>query len=221
MALIAHLYMKRWLAEGDLSDRRTAYQIYSSLLTNRELPSVERQLIFGMLERMRSPEGSWTTNEGQRRYSVTAKQSGGFLVGFATEDIERMISQPAAQLLQNAPSYLAFAPYDAEFSGTNESGKLTGTSFHIDAACGYKQALQIDLSPDGTSMELTGTITQVTGVLRYLSDTIGKKRVEKMCRKPGAQGLRLALYRLPAKEAFFEVDFMLNTDLQPLASGGK
>ncbi|MCX6628706.1 MAG: hypothetical protein NTW28_13885, partial [Candidatus Solibacter sp.] len=121
----------------------------------------------------------------------------------------------------NAPSYLAFAPYDAEFNGTNESGKFIGTSSYIDAACGYKQALQIDVSRDGTSMELTGTITQVTGVLRYLSDAMGKKRVQQMCKKPGTEGLRLTLYRVRAKELFFELDAMLNTDMQPLASGGK
>ncbi|MCX6628705.1 MAG: trypsin-like peptidase domain-containing protein, partial [Candidatus Solibacter sp.] len=86
MALIAHLYMKRWLGDGDLSDRRTAYQTYASLLSNRELPSIKHQLIAGMLERMRSPEGTWTTNDRQRSYSVTAKQSGGFLMGFPTED---------------------------------------------------------------------------------------------------------------------------------------
>jgi hypothetical protein len=64
-------------------------------------------------------------------------------------------------------------------------------------------------------MDIRGTITH-TGALRYLSEAIGKKRVEKMCTKPGGQGITLTLYRVVGKESFFEADAMLDSETQPL-----
>lgn len=202
VALMGHLTLNRWLEQGRLSDRRTAYQIYRYVSDNGRLPIIKKELITRVLERMGSPAGAWASG-GQRSYSVTATQDGRFLLQRTTLDIKQ----------QNTD--LAFVPYNAEFTTKGEAGRFTGTFSYFDGACNYVQSLQIQVSSDGTFMEIRGTITQVTGVLNSLSRAVGIKSAQKLCKKPGDEGLVLALNRIP-RESFNDVNFMLDEDTRAL-----
>jgi hypothetical protein len=65
-------------------------------------------------------------------------------------------------------------------------------------------------------MDIRGTIKQVTGVRTSMIQALGRKRAEQMCQKPGSSGLGMWLTRLPTMEHLYDVQGMLNADIQPV-----
>ena len=214
VALLGHLYLQRWLHDGRLLDRQAAYQAYDGLAGDLGLSPAKRDTYRIVRDSMREPVGLWATSDGRRRYQVLAKTGGGFSISAPVDDFK--LFQPGTSLEAYTDRNLVLTIYDGEFHSTAEQTKYEGTSSFMDASCGYQQALQIQIRPDGATMEINGTIRQVTGVRRYLADALGKKKVAQMCKKPGDSGLDLWLTRIPAKEPFYDVDRLLNADTQPL-----
>ena len=229
VVLMGHLYLGRWTSDGRLSDRRAAYQLYRDVLTKPGLPPAESEFLKKcFIEPLRSPEGEWITGDGQRAFSIKGKTTGGFFITLSDRDVKRLLDQPLYLQSQNV-AFLAF-PFDAEFyAGTGsetsadvkqslngEPGEFQGSSKHADTFCAYRQALRIEVSPDGSAMSIKGTITEVTGVLPTAVAAWGRKRAEGFCQRPGNAGLSLWLTRLAKKESFFALETALNTDTQPL-----
>lgn len=214
VALMGHLYLQRWLKDGRLSDRQAAYEAYSGLLVRPGLPPAKRDLYRTLHDSMRDPVGLWATSDGRRRYQVLARTRGGFSIGAPVDEFK--LYQPGTSLDGYADRYLAFAVVDGEFHVIDEQAKYVGTSSFMDASCGYQQTLQIEIRPDGTTMDIRGTIKQVTGVRTSMIQALGRKRAEQMCQKPGSSGLGMWLTRLPTMEHLYDVQGMLNADIQPV-----
>jgi len=214
VALIGHLYLQRWLKDGRLSDRQAAYQAYNGVLARPGLPPAKRDSYRTLQASMRDPVGLWATSDGRRRYQVLARTGGGFSIGTPLDEFK--LYQPGTSLDGYADRYLAFTVVAGEFHVIDEQGKYVGTSSFMDASCGYQQALQIEIGPDGTTMDVKGTINQVTGVRTGMIQALGRKRAEQMCKKPGGSGLGLWLTRLPTMEHFYDALGVLNAETQPI-----
>jgi serine protease Do len=214
VALMGDLYLQKWLKDGRLSDRQLAHQAYSELLKRPTLPPAKRDAYQSTIQQMRSPVGQWATTDG-RKFEVIAKSEGGFSMTVGTLG-EFEPYRPGMSLDAYADRYLSF---DAEFHDTFEQGKFAGTSSFLDTACGYEQAVKVEVRPDGSTMDIRGTISRITSIRRSMIDTVGKQRAQEMCKRPGDSGSSLWLTRLRAKEYFVYLEWMLEADTQPLAFG--
>jgi hypothetical protein len=211
-ALIGHLYLQSWLKDGRLSDRQAAHQAYSSLVKRPTLPLAKRDMYQSTLEQVRSPLGQWATTDG-RKYDI-AKSDGGFSMTAAPpEKFEPY--QPG--MSTDAWRDRNVGSFDAEFHDTGEQGTFEGTSSFLDTACGYEQTVKIEARPDGSTMNISGTISRVTGIRQSMIAMVGRKQAQQMCKSPGASGSSLWLKRLPAKEYFVYLELMLGADTRPLA----
>jgi hypothetical protein len=215
-ALLGDLYLKRWLHDEEISDWLAACHLYEALLAKSEMPKPKRDLIENVLRRMRSPVGEWS--DGFLQYSVSADSEGKFHIN-RPEDVFS-----AAFNAHRTERLLLNFPYDGEFHATDEPRTFAGETSYMDQFCSEKQSLQITIRPDGSFMDISGTLIRVTGVMRTAIKISGKKRAEGMCknRKPGDAGLRLTLFRVLGKQASSanalaaDVDLMLSIDAQPM-----
>jgi hypothetical protein len=219
--MIGHLFVLRWRKEGRLSDRETAFQIYQDLVGSPSLPRSKRESLEFVLKWMVSPAGEWeTADSGRRKYNVLWTDDGPFSIGFTEEEDKSFMAFDSQYQIAHYGEHFAYTlGLGATFSPAGGPGKFQGGEApFLDAFCFYNETIQVEISPNGSTMKIAGTITEVTGVERYAVVLYGKKSAAQKCRKPGAPGIVLVLSRLATREYFLmSVAHMLEEDTLPLA----
>jgi hypothetical protein len=177
-----------------------------------------------VLKDMESPAGNWSDgwlHGTDRKFSVVESPPGTQATIKLVPDLSFMpssLSRNAAEgLWAQTALRLPTEDIDLQSSGGPNLYTASSSDFH-DLWCGYKESLQVEIAPDGSSLKITGLITEVTSIQRDAIGIYGRTKAMQLCLKPGDRGINTSLTRIPSPIDSIILDARIASDAVPLLS---